>query len=57
VYACGSQAAVKWTGRGLSKTGRPYVFEGVDVFECDAEGRIVSLRAYWAPAELMAQLA
>jgi steroid delta-isomerase len=56
VFTCGSQVAVKWTGRGLSKTGKPYTFEGVDVFECDEAGRIVKLKAYWDPAKLMAQL-
>lgn len=57
VYVCGSQAGVKWTGRGLTKSGKPYSFEGIDVFEVDDKGRIVVLKAYWDPAKLMAQLA
>lgn len=56
VYACGNDIAVKWIGRGLSKSGNPYSFEGIDVFECDAEGRITMLHAYWNPGLLMAQL-
>jgi steroid delta-isomerase len=56
VYVCGDQAGVKWTGRGLTKQGKPYTFEGIDVFECDATGKIVTLKAYWDPAKLMAQL-
>ena len=56
VYVCGNEAAVKWTGRGIGKNGERVVFEGIDVFELDAEGRIATLRAYWDPATLIAQL-
>lgn len=56
VFACGDRIAVKWIGRGLSKSGKPYSFEGIDVFECDAQGRITTLHAYWDPSKLMAQL-
>jgi len=55
-YVCGDRAAVKWIGRGTSKSGKPYVFEGIDTFEFDARGRIRLLEAYWDPAKLMAQL-
>lgn len=56
VHVCGARAAVKWIGRGTSKTGKPFTFEGIDVFTCDAAGRIVALEAFWNPPELMAQL-
>ena len=56
VYVCGNEAAVKWTGRGIGKNEKRVVFEGIDVFELDAEGRIETLRAYWDPATLIAQL-
>ena len=56
VYACGNEVAVKWTGRGRGRNGKPVVFEGIDVFELDERGRIKTLRAYWDPSRLFAQL-
>ena len=57
VYACGNEIAVKWTGRGIGKqNGKPFVFEGIDVFDIDERGKIRTLRAYWDPEQLMAQL-
>lgn len=55
-YACGARVAVKWIGRGRSKSGRPCRFEGIDVFTCGADGRIERLEAFWDPATLMQQL-
>jgi steroid delta-isomerase len=57
VYVCGDKAAVKWTGRGIGKNKKPFVFEGIDLFEIDARGKIKAVHAYWDPAKLMAQLA
>ena len=54
VFINGSSAAVKWTGRGVAKNGKPVTFEGVDVIDCDAEGRIVLVKAYWDPGPVMA---
>src|SRR5215831_6905172 len=56
VFVAGSGAAVKWTGKGTSTSGREVNFEGVDVFEINEEGKIQTLRAYWNPAEMFAQL-
>lgn len=56
VYVCGDHAAITWVGRGLSKSGKPYVFQGIDVFEFAADGRISAAKAYWDPSKLMAQL-
>ncbi len=56
IFIAGDGAAVKWTGRGISKQGRKVHFEGIDVFEINEEGRIQTLYAYWNPAEMMAQL-
>jgi steroid delta-isomerase len=56
VFVSGSGAAVKWTGRGTGRNGRAVTFEGIDVFEINAEGRISRLYAYWDPAALMADL-
>jgi steroid Delta-isomerase len=56
VFVAGNGAAVKWTGRGISKQGRKVHFEGIDVFEVNESGKIQSLQAYWNPAEMVAQL-
>ena len=56
VFVAGNGAAVKWTGRGTSINGREVRFEGIDVFEINEEGKIQTLRAYWNPAEMIAQL-
>lgn len=56
IYIAGNGAAVKWTGRGISQGGKKVHFEGIDVFEINEAGKIQSVRAYWNPAEMMAQL-
>ena len=56
VFVAGNGAAVKWTGRGTSSSGRDVEFEGVDVFEVNEDGKIQTVRAYWNPAEMIAQL-
>ena len=56
VFIAGNGAAVKWTGRGTSRQGKAVLFEGIDVFEINESGKIQSLRAYWNPAEMVAQL-
>jgi len=56
VFVAGNEAAVKWTGRGISKQGRKVHFEGIDVIEVNEAGRIQTLHAYWNPAEMVAQL-
>ena len=56
VFIVGREAAVKWTGRGVGKNGREVIFEGIDIFEINDAGKIQTIRAYWNPAALMAQL-
>ena len=56
VYVVGNEAAVKWTGRGTGKNGREVTFEGIDIFEVNDDGKIQTLRGYWQPAAMMAQL-
>ncbi len=56
VFVVGNQAAVKWTGRGTGKNGREVTFEGIDIFEINDDGKIQTVRAYWQPAMMMAQL-
>jgi steroid delta-isomerase len=56
VFIAGNGAAVKWTGRGVSKQGHKAHFEGIDVFAVNEAGKIQTLHAYWNPAEMVAQL-
>jgi steroid delta-isomerase len=56
VFIAGNGAAVKWTGRGISKQGRKVRFAGIDVFAINEAGKIERLDAYWNPAEMVAQL-
>jgi len=56
VFVAGNAAAVRWSGRGISKQGRKVHFEGIDVFEVNEAGKIQTLHAYWNPAEMVAQL-
>lgn len=56
VFISGNAAAVKWTGRGVSKDGRKVKFEGIDIIEVNEAGKIQTLHAYWNPAEMVAQL-
>jgi steroid Delta-isomerase len=56
VFVAGNGAAVKWTGHGTSSSGKEVKFEGVDVFDVNEDGKIQTIRAYWNPAEMIAQL-
>ena len=56
VFIAGNQAAVKWTGTGISKQGNKVRFEGIDVFIINDAGKIQMLQGYWNPAEMVAQL-
>ena len=56
IFVAGNGAAVKWTGKGISSSGKEVRFEGIDVFEVNAEGKIQNVWAYWNPAEMIAQL-
>ncbi|HXT61722.1 MAG TPA: SgcJ/EcaC family oxidoreductase [Pyrinomonadaceae bacterium] len=56
VFVAGNGAAVKWIGNGTSTTGKEVKFEGIDVFEVNDDGKIQTVRAYWNPAEMIAQL-
>ncbi len=56
IFVAGTGAAVKWTGRGVSKQGRKVHFEGIDIFDVNESGKIQTLHAYWNPAEMLGQL-
>jgi steroid Delta-isomerase len=56
VFLNGNSAAVKWTGKGIGRNGKPVTFEGIDVIECNDAGKIVSVHAYWDPGPMMATI-
>ena len=56
VYANGNSAGVKLTGKGVAQNGKSVVFEGIDVIDCNAAGKITMLRAFWDPAPVMVAL-
>jgi len=56
IFVAGDGAAVKWTGKGTSNSGREVNFEGIDVFEVNEDGKIQTVHAYWNPGEMIAQL-
>ncbi len=56
VYINQNEAAVHWQAEGTGKNGKTTRFSGIDLFACNEEGKISSLRAYWDPRAMMAQL-
>jgi len=40
----------------VGQNGKSVTFAGVDVIDCDAEGKIVLVRAFWDPGPVMAVL-
>ena len=56
VFHSGNRVAVKFTGHGTGKNGRQVIFEGIDVFEINQEGKIQTMWGYWNPAAMLAQL-
>ncbi|MDH6057425.1 nuclear transport factor 2 family protein [Umezakia ovalisporum] len=56
IFVTGNEAAVKWTMHGVSKTGKPVVFEGITIFAINPGGKIQTTRAYWNPAKMVTQL-
>jgi steroid delta-isomerase len=57
VYVSGNSAAIQWTGRAESKSGKQVEFAGIDVIDCNDEGKIVLVRAFWDPAPVFAAIA
>lgn len=54
IFANGNSAAVKWTGKATSHSGKSVNFEGVDVIDCNDKGKITLVRAFWNAAPVMA---
>ncbi|MAU01255.1 MAG: ketosteroid isomerase [Anaerolineaceae bacterium] len=56
VYINKNEAAVHWQAEGTGQNGKTTVFSGINLFTCNDEGKISSLRAYWDPRAMLAQL-
>jgi len=56
MFVAGNEAAVKYTINGKGKNGRLVAVEGINVYEVNDRGKIQTVRAYWNPAEMVAQL-
>ena len=54
VFIRANSAAVKWTGHAVSKSGKTVDFSGIDVIDCNHQGKIVLVRAFWDPTPVMA---
>ena len=57
IFVSGTEAAVRWTGVAkLRSKQQEITFEGVSVFEINADGLIQSVRSYWDKHGLMSRL-
>lgn len=56
IFIVGDEAAVKWSARGMGKNGRNLRFEGIDIFNFNGSGKIQTLKAFWDPEAMMAEL-
>ena len=56
IFINGNSAAVKWNGTAVGKNGKTISWQGVDVIDCNDEGKITLVRAFWDPAPVMAAL-
>ena len=53
VRVVGNEAAARWTGKGTTKEGKQVRFEGINIFEFNRDGKIVKLKGYWSPDQIM----
>jgi steroid delta-isomerase len=56
IHVRGNHAAVSWTAEGHSATGKDIQFDGINLLEVDAEGRIRSMSGYWDLEAVIAQM-
>jgi steroid delta-isomerase len=54
IFIAGDEAALEWTINAVMPLGR-ISFNGVDVFEFDRSGLIISVRAFWVPEQVAEQ--
>src|SRR5262245_1912643 len=56
IFIVDGEAAVKWSARGMGKNGRKVTFEGIDLFSFNGTGKIQTVKAFWDPEAMMAEL-
>jgi steroid delta-isomerase len=56
IFPVGNEAGVKWSASGVGRNGRAVAFEGVDVFVINDAGQIQTVKGFWNPAAMMAEL-
>ena len=56
VFINKNEAAVHWQAEGVGKNSKATSFSGINLFTVNDSGKIESLRAYWNPRAMMAQL-
>jgi steroid delta-isomerase len=56
IFPVGQEAGVKWSASGVGRNGRAVAFEGVDVFVINDAGQIQTVKGFWNPAAMMAEL-
>ncbi len=56
VYIRGNTAAAKWNGFVVTFGGKRISFEGIDVIQCNEQGEIALVNAYWDPTPVFAAL-
>ncbi len=58
VFINGNNAAVKWTCRGIGKTGRKIRFEGIITYNVNkSTGKVHQIKSYWDAQRLLKKAA
>lgn len=55
-FLAGNEVAVKWNGYAVGKNGHEITFAGIEVIAVNETGVIQTVRAYWNPAPILAEL-
>ncbi|HLG78683.1 MAG TPA: SgcJ/EcaC family oxidoreductase [Ktedonobacteraceae bacterium] len=56
IFLAGNEAAVKWNGYAVGKNGHEITFAGIEVIALNEAGTIQTVRAYWDPTPVLAEL-
>jgi len=56
MFVAGNEAAVKYSATGKMKNGKLVVIDGINVYEVNDQGKVQTVRGYWHPAEVAAQM-
>ena len=49
VHVAGNEAVAKWQGRGVTRDGNEVVFDGINLFTFNSDGKIAQLRGFFSP--------